>query len=39
MASLVLEKFFAKVNKLLDYLLFINLFLVLVCRVNICYIK
>lgn len=39
MASLILEKFFAGMNKLLAYLLFINLFLVLVCRVNICYVK
>lgn len=39
MASLVLEKFFAKINYSLDYSLFINLFLGLVCRPNICYLK
>ena len=32
MASLALEKVFAKMNKLLDYLLFIDSFLVLVCN-------
>ena len=32
MTSLALEKVFAKMNKLLDYLLFIDLFLVLVCN-------